>query len=165
MNKIFLFLIGICSLQSCAPATVLVNENDLKRVPRGATKVISLADAPADETFSTVAKVFAKSGCPVKTDKESMQIVCDGMSVEGGTMLRALAYVEPTKNGTLVTMSGEWGLNATGQVGMVAFAGANGISGTNKIRWEGLKNTKPCIAFQHLILMSIAIPDSKQRYE
>ena len=93
-----------------------------------------------------------------------MQVICDGKAIEGGTMLKAMAYVEEVEEGTLVTMSGEWGLDASGQAGFAAITGVGAVTGTNQIVWEGIRASKPCIAFQHLILMSIAIPDSKQKY-
>lgn len=153
-------------IQSCANPTLLVNKEDLQRIPYGSTKVVSMTSLSPDESFSTIAKAFAKSGCPVKSDKTAMQIICDGKSVEGGTQLKALAFFEEDPMGTKVTMSGEWGLDASGQVAMSAFSGSRGmVSATNQIRWEGIKGTKPCIAFQHLILLSLSIPDARMKYE
>ncbi|MCF2442607.1 hypothetical protein L0657_01465 [Dyadobacter sp. CY345] len=80
-----------------------------------------------------------------------MQIICDGKSVEGGTQLKAMAFTEEEGDSSKVTFSGKWGLDATGQIGMMAFSGMGGLSGRNKIVWEGVKGTKNCIAFQHLV--------------
>lgn len=161
--KLFLLLVLAVLFQSCTPI-LLVNKEDLKHIPYGATKVISLTPVGAKETAQTLARSFAKSGCPVRFEELSMQVVCDGKPIEGGTSLKVMAYIEEVSEGTLVTMSGEWGLDASGQVGFAAITGLGSVTGTNRIVWEGLKATKPCVAFQHMILMSIAIPESMQRY-
>jgi len=161
MKKIYLLLLLIVAA-SCTK-TILVDQESLKKIPYGSTKVISTSPRPASEVFSLLSKSFAREGCPVKTDKESMQVICDGKSVEGGTTIKAMAYVESDGDGSVVTITGEWGLNANGQLMMSAF-GAHGVSSANKVVWEGLRSTKPCIAFQYMILLTKDIPEGKLSY-
>ncbi|KQS34018.1 hypothetical protein [Dyadobacter sp. Leaf189] len=149
--------------QSCAP-TLLVDKADLAKIPKGSTKVVAYSPYSADEAFGIVSKNLAQYGCPVKSNKESMQVICDGKSVEGGTVIKAMAYIEPDGDSSKVTFSGEWGLDAQGQVMMSAFTGVNGVSGSSKIQWDGIAGTKPCIAYQNLILMARTIPNSRVKY-
>jgi hypothetical protein len=162
MKNIFAFTVCTILFTQCAPP-MLVNREDLRKVPVGSTKVITKTPLNPDDAFSMIAKNFAKAGCPVISDKTSMQVICNGRAVEGETMLKALAFIEPEGTGSSIIMSGEWGLTASGQAGMSAF-GASGISGTNKVVWEGVFPTKACVAFQHLILMSNNIPNGLVSY-
>jgi hypothetical protein len=163
MKCIYLILLSTI-IVSCSPI-ILIKKDDLRKIPKGSTKVIAKTAMPPDEAYAFVLKSFAKYGCPVAGTKESMQVICNGKAIEGGTMLKALAFIEPSDTGSSVVLSGEWGLSAMGQAGFGAFTGIGGMSGTEKIVWEGIYATKSCLAFQHLIVLAIDIPGERIRYE
>lgn len=163
MKHAYLLLILFLTA-SCSP-TILVKKDDLRKIPKGSTKVIAETTMSPDEAYNYVSKSFAKSGCPVAGSKESMQVICNGKAVEGGTMLKALAFIEPTKSGSNVILSGEWGLSSSGQIFLTSMTGVGGVGSSEKIVWQGIYNTKPCIAFQHLVVMAIDIPSDVIRYE
>lgn len=158
-----LLALSLLSL-SCSP-TILVKKDDLRKIPKGSTKVIAETNMSPDDAYSYISKSFAKSGCPVVGSKESMQVICNGKAVEGGTMLKALAFIEPTATGSNVVFSGEWGLSSSGQIFLTSMTRVGGVSSSEKIVWQGVYNTKPCIAFQHLVVMAIDVPSDRIRYE
>ncbi|QRQ99755.1 hypothetical protein [Dyadobacter sandarakinus] len=163
MTRLLLLITILISFASCSPV-LLHSKPELAKIPYGSTKIIASSSKTPDEALSIVSKAFAKEGCPVRTEKEAMQVICEGKSIEGGGMLKALAYIEPRGDSTRITFSGEWGLDATGQAGMSAF-GAHGLSGTNKLKWEGVAATKPCVAFQHLLSFSKEVSESPVKFK
>lgn len=137
---------------ACSPI-FLVSKNDFKQIPRGSKKVIVNVSYGAGSLFNIISKNFAREGCPVQTDKNAMQIYCNGKSIEGGTLLKAMVFVEPTTSGSQATFSGEWGLNQEGQIAMQAFTKTQ-IYATSPIVFEQTGTTKADVAFQHLVLMA-----------
>lgn len=151
-------------LASCTPALIIKKE-DLQRVPKGTTKVVAVSDMTADSVFKFVSRSFARSGCPVSASKESMQVVCNGKAVEGGTLMRAMAYIEPHSKGSIVTFTGEWGLNSSGQIFLTSMTGVSGVTGTEQVVWRGIDGTKSAVVFQYLIAYAIDIPNHDISYE
>jgi hypothetical protein len=159
----YVLFASILAFTSCTK-TALLNRDELRSIPKGTKKIIASSSQSPEETYITVSKIFAKNGCPVTSNKESLQVICNGKSVEGGTSLKAMAFIEPSQSGSTITFSGEWGLDGMGQAGMSAF-GAGGISGSNTIIWEGVYPTKSCIAFQHMMMLAKEVSNTELLYE
>lgn len=152
----------ILLLTACSPL-YLVEKNDFQQIPKGSKKVIVNVSYATDSLFKIVSKNFAREGCPVQTDKNAMQIFCNGKSVEGGTLLKAMAFVEPTTTGSQVVFSGEWGLNQEGQIMMQAFTNTQ-IYATSPIVFEKNGTSKTDVAFQHLVLFARQIENGTISY-
>ena len=161
--KLFLLCLGVLLFTRCS-APLTHSKETLRAIPIGSSKIIADSPRSAEEVYSSLAKSFAREGCPVRSEKESMQIICDGKSLEGGTTIKALAFVEQTETGSRTTMSGEWGLSSDGQLMMSAF-GAHGVSAAEKLKWNGIQPTKPCVAFQYMVTLANTVPEAKISYK
>ncbi|TRX37999.1 hypothetical protein FNW52_03615 [Flavobacterium sp. ZT3R18] len=152
----------ILLLTACSPL-YLVGKNDFQQIPKGSKKVIVNVSYATDSLFKIVSKNFAREGCPVQTDKNAMQIYCNGKSVEGGTLLKAMAFVEPTATGSQVIFSGEWGLNQEGQIMMQAATNIQ-YNATSPIVFEKNGTSKTDVAFQYLVLFARQIENGNISY-
>ena len=140
------------TLISCTPI-ILLQQTEFNEIPVGSKMVFVTVDYSKDSLFNRVSKSFARYGCPVKSDKGAMQVLCDGKSVEGGTLMKIQAFVDDEGNGSSVLFSGDWGLDGNGQIAMKAFAGMTMYS-TMPIVFNGRGTTKPDVAFQHMVILA-----------
>ena len=153
MKKIIgLSILTAFTLISCTPI-ILLQQTEFNEIPVGSKMVFVTVDYSKDSLFNRVSKSFARYGCPVKSDKGAMQVLCDGKSVEGGTLMKIQAFVDDEGNGSSVLFSGDWGLDGNGQIAMKAFAGMTMYS-TMPIVFNGRGTTKPDIAFQHMVILA-----------
>ena len=143
---------SICLLISCSPI-ILLQQSEFNEIPIGSKSITINVDYGKDSLFNIVSKNFARYGCPTKTDKAAMQILCDGKSVEGGTLMKLKAFVDENGNGSYVTISGDYGLDANGQIAMKAFGGMTMYS-TFPIEFNGRGTTKADVAFQHMVILA-----------
>lgn len=153
MKKIIgLSILTAFTLISCSPI-ILLQQTEFNEIPVGSKMVFVTVDYSKDSLFNRVSKSFARYGCPVKSDKGAMQVLCDGKSVEGGTLMKIQAFVDDEGNGSSVLFSGDWGLDGNGQIAMKAFAGMTMYS-TMPIVFNGRGTTKPDVAFQHMVILA-----------
>ena len=153
MKKIIgLSILTAFTLISCTPI-ILLQQTEFNEIPVGSKMVFVTVDYSKDSLFNRVSKSFARYGCPVKSDKGAMQVLCDGKSVEGGTLMKIQAFVDDEENGSSVLFSGDWGLDGNGQIAMKAFAGMTMYS-TMPIVFNGRGTTKPDVAFQHMVILA-----------
>jgi len=153
MKKIIgLSILTAFTLISCTPI-ILLQQTEFNEIPVGSKMVFVTVDYSKDSLFNRVSKSFARYGCPVKSDKGAMQVLCDGKSVEGGTLMKIQAFVDDEGNGSSVLFSGDWGLDGNGQIAMKAFAGMTMYS-TMPIVFNGRGTTKPDVAFQHMVILA-----------
>lgn len=153
MKKIIgLSILTAFTLISCTPI-ILLQQTEFNEIPVGSKMVFVTVDYSKDSLFNRVSKSFARYGCPVKSDRGAMQVICDGKSVEGGTLMKLQAFVDDEGNGSSVLFSGDWGLDANGQIAMKAFGGMTMYS-TMPIVFNGRGTTKPDIAFQHMVILA-----------
>ena len=153
MKKIIgLSILTAFTLISCTPI-ILLQQTEFNEIPVGSKIVFVTVDYSKDSLFNRVSKSFARYGCPVKSDKGAMQVLCDGKSVEGGTLMKIQAFVDDEGNGSSVLFSGDWGLDGNGQIAMKAFAGMTMYS-TMPIVFNGRGTTKPDVAFQHMVILA-----------
>ena len=153
MKKIIgLSILTAFTLISCTPI-ILLQQMEFNEIPVGSKMVFVTVDYSKDSLFNRVSKSFARYGCPVKSDKGAMQVLCDGKSVEGGTLMKIQAFVDDEGNGSSVLFSGDWGLDGNGQIAMKAFAGMTMYS-TMPIVFNGRGTTKPDVAFQHMVILA-----------
>ncbi len=153
MKKIIgLSILTALTLISCTPI-ILLQQTEFNEIPVGSKMVFVTVDYSKDSLFNRVSKSFARYGCPVKSDKGAMQVLCDGKSVEGGTLMKIQAFVDDEGNGSSVLFSGDWGLDGNGQIAMKAFAGMTMYS-TMPIIFNGRGTTKPDVAFQHMVILA-----------
>ena len=153
MKKIIgLSILTALTLISCTPI-ILLQQTEFNEIPVGSKMVFVTVDYSKDSLFNRVSKSFARYGCPVKSDKGAMQVLCDGKSVEGGTLMKIQAFVDDEGNGSSVLFSGDWGLDGNGQIAMKAFAGMTMYS-TMPIVFNGRGTTKPDVAFQHMVILA-----------
>ena len=153
MKKIIgLSILTAFTLISCTPI-ILLQQTEFNEIPVGSKMVFVTVDYSKDSLFNRVSKSFARYGCPVKSDKGAMQVLCDGKSVEGGTLMKIQAFVDDEGSGSSVLFSGDWGLDGNGQIAMKAFAGMTMYS-TMPIVFNGRGTTKPDVAFQHMVILA-----------
>jgi hypothetical protein len=153
MKKIIgLSILTAFTLISCSPI-ILLQQTEFNEIPVGSKMVFVTVDYSKDSLFNRVSKSFARYGCPVKSDKGAMQVLCDGKSVEGGTLMKIQAFVDDEGSGSSVLFSGDWGLDGNGQIAMKAFAGMTMYS-TMPIVFNGRGTTKPDVAFQHMVILA-----------
>jgi hypothetical protein len=153
MKKIIgLSVLTAFTLISCTPI-ILLQQTEFNEIPVGSKMVFVTVNYSKDSLFNRVSKSFARYGCPVKSDKGAMQVLCDGKSVEGGTLMKIQAFVDDEGNGSSVLFSGDWGLDGSGQIAMKAFAGMTMYS-TMPIVFNGRGTTKPDVAFQHMVILA-----------
>ena len=153
MKKIIgLSILTAFTLISCTPI-ILLQQTEFNEIPVGSKMVFVTVNYSKDSLFNRVSKSFARYGCPVKSDRGAMQVICDGKSVEGGTLMKLQAFVDDEGNGSSVLFSGDWGLDANGQIAMKAFGGMTMYS-TMPIVFNGRGTTKPDIAFQHMVILA-----------
>ena len=162
MKKIIgLSILTAFTLISCT-LIILLQQTEFNEIPVGSKMVFVTVDYSKDSLFNRVSKSFARYGCPVKSDKGAMQVLCDGKSVEGGTLMKIQAFVDDEGNGSSVLFSGDWGLDGNGQIAMKAFAGMTMYS-TMPIVFNGRGTTKPDVAFQHMVILAKQL-DGKVTY-
>ena len=107
MKKIIgLSILTAFTLISCSPI-ILLQQTEFNEIPVGSKMVFVTVDYSKDSLFNRVSKSFARYGCPVKSDKGAMQVLCDGKSVEGGTLMKIQAFVDDEGNGSSVLFSGD----------------------------------------------------------
>jgi hypothetical protein len=153
MKKIIgLSVLTAFTLISCTPI-ILLQQTEFNEIPVGSKMDFVTVNYSKDSLFNRVSKSFARYGCPVKSDKGAMQVLCDGKSVEGGTLMKIQAFVDDEGNGSSVLFSGDWGLDGNGQIAMKAFAGMTMYS-TMPIVFNGRGTTKPDVAFQHMVILA-----------
>ena len=153
MKKIIgLSILTAFTLISCTPI-ILLQQTEFNEIPVGSKSVFITVNYSKDSLFNRVSKSFARYGCPVKSDRAAMQVLCDGKSVEGGTLMKIQAFVDDEGNGSSVLFSGDWGLDGNGQIAMKAFAGMTMYS-TMPIVFNGRGTTKPDVAFQHMVILA-----------
>ena len=153
MKKIIgLSILTAFTLISCTPI-ILLQQTEFNEIPVGSKMVFVTVNYSKDSLFNRVSKSFARYGCPVKSDRGAMQVICDGKSVEGGTLMKLQAFVDDEGSGSSVLFSGDWGLDANGQIAMKAFGGMTMYS-TMPIVFNGRGTTKPDIAFQHMVILA-----------
>jgi hypothetical protein len=132
---------------------MLIQQTEFNEIPIGSKSVKVEVSYSKDSLFNVVSRNFARYGCPVKTDKSAMQILCDGKNVEGGTNMKLKAFVDDDGVGSYVTISGDYGLDASGQIALKAFAGTTMYS-TFPIEFNGKGTTKADVAFQHMVILA-----------
>ncbi len=132
---------------------MLLEQTEFKGIPVGSKSVKVEVSYSKDSLFNVVSRNFARYGCPVKTDKSAMQILCDGKSVEGGTNMKLKAFVDDNGNGSYVTISGDYGLDASGQIAMNALVG-NTMYSTLPVEFNGKGTTRADISFQHMVILA-----------
>lgn len=152
----------ILFLASCSPIMV-IDKSDFSQIPKKSSKVIANVNYSPDSLFNESARILARNGCPVQSDRTAMQIIGGNKSVEGGTMMNCMVYIEPTATGSRATITGEWGLDQDGQIAMKAITGSNSY-GMSKIIFEGTGTTKPDVAFQYLVKYAKQIPSALINY-
>ena len=157
-NKYYYFLLLVVINFSCSPI-ILLQQTEFNEIPIGSKNIIVNVDYGKDSLFNMVSKNFARYGCPTKTDKSAMQILCDGKSVEGGTLMKLKAFVDDSGKGSYVSFSGDFGLDASGQIAMKAFGGMTMYS-TFPIEFNGRGTTKADVAFQHMVILAKQINGS-----
>ncbi len=150
-NLIWLSLFAIL-LNGCT-TIMLLEQTEFNGIPVGSKSVKVEVSYSKDSLFNVVSRNFARYGCPVKTDKSAMQILCDGKNVEGGTNMKLKAFVDDDGGGSYVTISGDYGLDAGGQIAMKAFGGMTMYS-TFPIEFNGRGTTKADVAFQHMVILA-----------
>lgn len=163
MKAIFSAILMIVTLASCSTVTLL-EKSDLKKIPRGSTKVIAKKSVSADSLLTILTHQMAKDGWTVTTNKEARQISTTMRSVQGGTSMKVNAYVEPVTGGSMVTFSGEWGLDLDGSIAVNSY-NSFGANGSKTIIWTGELSKKTNLAFQNLIIIAIDIKPSSLFYE
>lgn len=153
MKKIFFFTIGLSILLIGCTPIMLIQQTEFNEIPIGSRSVKVEVSYSKDSLFNVVSRNFARYGCPVKTDKSAMQILCDGKNVEGGTNMKLKAFVDDDGVGSYVTISGDYGLDASGQIALKSFAGMTMYS-TFPIEFNGKGTTKADVAFQHMVILA-----------
>lgn len=161
--KKFLTILIAASFVKCSP-TILIDKNEFKAIPKGTSKIVVTVPYDQDSLFTSVAKLFAREGCPVETNKTSMQIYCNGKSVEGGAALKSLVYVDQTATGGRAVFTGQWGLNQEGQVVMKALANTE-IHEFSPVKFEGTGTSKNDVVFQRMLMMAKQVPGGYIRFE
>ena len=151
------FLIALIAV-ACSP-TYIVTKDEFSEIPKGSTKVTASVHYSADSLFMVASRVLARNGCPVQSDRTAMQIIGGNKSVEGGTVMNCRVFIEPNGTGSTATFSGEWGLNADGQLMQQALTGTS-TNSMNKISFGGTGTTKPDVAYQYLVKYAKEIPGS-----
>lgn len=151
-KNIFLVSMIIILLVGCSPI-ILIQQTEFNEIPIGSKNIKVELNYSKDSLFNVVSRNFARYGCPVKTDKSAMQILCDGKNVEGGTNMKLKAFVDDNGSGSYVTISGDYGLDANGQIAMKSFAGMTMYS-TFPIVFNGKGTTKADVAFQHMVILA-----------
>lgn len=149
-------------LSSCTPI-YLISKDDFKKIPTGSTKVIVKVPYSADSLMNTFTRVMASQGFPVNTNKIAMQVSSEGKSIGGGTMMKTLIYFEQIGDSSKATMTGAYGLDATGNIAFSAFAGHNS-SGTDVAVFNGSSTSKPDLVYQQMVVFAKAIPDARIIY-
>lgn len=165
MKKLY-FILFVLALSSCVGTFALLDQSELQQIPKGSSKVIVTVPMDQNTLLTYVAKQLAREGFPVQTDKLAMQVSTGSKSIEGGATVRIIANVDTVENNSIVTISGEWGLNSEGQAALFAFSGSDMPGVSNKIVNEGaIATTKPGIAFQHMVLIAKSIPNGTITYK
>lgn len=160
MKPTLLLIAIIC--QSCMSSLPLtISQADYNSIPYG-TKAIQInSPLSPDSLFKLISLEYAQIGCPVKSNKEAMQIICDGLPTEHSGTVYALTSLAPTASGTMVK------LTATAQISESQANMARAISGMHSYQAEretvsflkssGNKN----YFFQHLVQLANTIPGTK----
>ena len=149
-----LFWLSLFAIMLIGCTTImLLEQTEFNEIPVGSKSVKVEVSYSKDSLFNVVSRNFARYGCPVKTDKSAMQILCDGKNVEGGTNMKLKAFVDDDGGRSYVTISGDYGLDAGGQIAMKAFGGMTMYS-TFPIEFNGRGTTKADVAFQHIVILA-----------
>lgn len=166
--KILYILISTLLFYSCASSFKLVPTEDLKGIEVGTRRIDTQVHGSSQmELMKTVARTLAREGFAVRTDNLAMQVSTEPRSIQGGTSIKLMVNIDTLQSvGSVASFSGEWGLNLKGQTGMAAI-GAHGMSGTQRIIYEGsakIPHTKMGVAFQRMLLVTREIPNAIYSY-
>lgn len=154
------YLILLVFVYSCAPSSLLISKDDYKLIPKGSRKVVVDSQLSPDSLLSFCAKALAKDGWPVQSDKTAMQIISLGRSIGRGTFVRPNVFIESTAAGSRAYFSGEWLLDANGQISMQVWTNTSNY-GSTRIVFTKNPTTKTDYAYQKLVLLARRIPDGK----
>ncbi len=159
LRTVFLIIV----LSSCGGPIYKISSKEFHEIPVGSSKVVVLVPVQADSLRSIISSIFARNACPVISDP-SGQVRCDGKSVEGGTLMKVLAFIEPETNGSKATLTALYGLDAQGQAMYQGITGHSNYSTAPAIfQWDARKRSD--VAFQYMVLMAREIPSANISYQ
>ena len=159
---ILISLIGV--FYSCISSQSILTPEQLKAIPTGSKKIIVETSYEKEELFSMVSQGMARDGWPVKTNKDVWQITTDLRQVQESTTVSAIIFFEEDSEGTIMTITGAWGVDAAFGAGLSAAFGGASISGQSEAKMDGMRNSRPSIAFQNLALIGLKVPNATVLY-
>lgn len=92
MKQTILFLAIIC--QSCMSSLPLViTQAEYQSIPNGTNAIEVTTDLPPDSLYKIILRKYAQAGCPVRGDKEALQIICEGLPTTHSGSIYAIANI------------------------------------------------------------------------
>jgi hypothetical protein len=152
MKIIFSLFAFFLLTASCTPI-LLISESEFNEIPENSTKVVVTTNYSADSLYKTIALILANNGYDVNENKTALQIYTNPKSLERSNSIKCRANITITDAGTLVNFSGDYGLNAEGQMQMQAFTGRS-YEGFLPIKFTKNTSQRADYCFQHLILLA-----------
>lgn len=146
------YLYLLIFITSCTP-TYLVTKQEFNEIPKGSKKVIAEVKYSPDSLFTNIAKIMAKDGWPLQSDRPSMSMSSTGKSIGSGTFLKPAIYIESTASGSKAYFSGQWGLDANGQIVMQSFTNSSNY-GFTEIVFGKTGTSKADVSFQKLLQLA-----------
>lgn len=142
----------------------MISKQEFDNIPIRANKVIVTVPYKADSLFGIMAKVLSKNGWPSHSDKTLMQISTDGKSIGSGANVKLAVYIEPNPSGSSAHITGQWGLDAYGQVVLQAAVNQSNYSFA-EIVFDKKGTTKSDMAMQQMVLLAKQVPGGILNYE
>lgn len=152
MKKILPILV---LLQSCISSTPLViNTVAYNSIPNGARKITVQTQLQSDSLYKLTIQQYATMGCPIKSNKEAMQVICDGLATtHSGTI-----YMLSTISGSKVITTGQSQLSADQERMVGAISGLHNYQSKKEPIIFTTKRTNANYHFQYMVKLSLSLP-------
>lgn len=151
-------------LSGCVTSS-FVPDDIARGIPDGAKAIKLYSASSTDALYRDVYRELVRRGFGITQENEDMgTFSTDFNDIEQGTMLQVIVFVEDSDEGSVATMRGKWGIDATMAAGISAAAGAGvGGGGAEDAEWGA--SGRPGAAFGQMAIIASEIPHTRIEYE
>jgi hypothetical protein len=143
--------------------SLMIEREEVSKIPAQSPAVIVESRMHSDSLFKWIAVSLDKSGWVVSSSREAGQLSCAGRELAGNVFLKPMIKVEPVAGGgSRAYYMGLWSTRKIEEQEINFWIGPY-FQSPQKITWLGY-NTKPGIAYQHLVKMARKLPSSEVKY-